>query len=466
MKSLVRMENELTVRGKRIVVAGLGRSGSAAALWLSGRGADVTVSEMRREADLDPEIVNKILGAGIRLEAGGHETETFSNAHLVVISPGVPDDIAPVRAARDLGIKVVGEMELACRFLDIPMAGVTGTNGKSTVTALIGEMLRNSGRRVFVGGNIGKPLIDLAASAGRYDCAVVEVSSYQLDTMESFRPVVSVILNITPDHLDRYSDFEAYVQSKLSIYSSQDQGGTVVLNDEDERLQRVNPGDHLRVLRYGMKESRGRAAWVSQDRVLVRLSKEESRAFSLKHFILQGFHNRENVTAAILASLVLETPPEAIQNALDSFQGLPHRLELVAEAGGTAFYNDSKATNIDAAVRAVMSFDRPLILIAGGRHKGADYKELVRAARGRVKAAVFLGEARSLLARAFDGVLPVRQVETLEEAVFEARRLARPGDIVLFSPACSSFDMFIDYEHRGKAFKDAVSGELDVREKE
>ncbi len=458
------MKEGLIIKGKRMVVVGLGRSGSAAALWLAGRGAEVTVSDLRHEADFHPDLIKKIREAGIRLEAGGHDAGTFCGADLIVVSPGVPDDIPPVKAARDSGIPVLGEMELACRFLDIPMAGVTGTNGKSTVTALLGEMLRNTGRRVFVGGNIGTPLMDLAAGPGEYDCAVVEVSSYQLDTIESFRPDVSVVLNITPDHLDRYADYEAYVRSKLRIFSGQEPDGTVVLNDDDERLRQVDPGGRLRVLRYGVEEAPGRAAWVSKDHVITRFPGMESMAFSLERFAPPGAHNRENAAAAVLAALAFGAGPEAIQEAVDSFQGLPHRLELVAEADGVAFYNDSKATNVDAAVRAVMSFERPLVLIAGGRHKGADYGALVRAARGRVKEAVFLGEARFLLAQAFEGVLPVRPADTLEEAVFEAAGRAEPGDAVLFSPACSSFDMFRDYEHRGQAFIDAVLGELNGRE--
>ncbi len=457
------MKEGLTIRGKRIVVVGLGRSGSAAALWLSSRGAEVTVSDLRSEAEFHPDLLQEIREGGVRLEAGGHDPETFCSADLVVISPGVPHDIPAVKATRELGIPVIGEMELACRFLDIPMVGVTGTNGKSTVTALIGDMLRNSGRRVFVGGNIGTPLTDLAASPGEYDCAVVEVSSYQLDTLESFHPVVSVLLNITPDHLDRYADYEAYVQSKLRVFSRQGQGDSVVLNDEDERLRQVDPDARLRVLRYGLAEASGRSAWISQDRVLVRLSGTGSFSFSLERFIPTGVHNRENVIAAILASLAFGAGPEAIQGAVDSFKGLPHRLELVTEVDGIAFYNDSKATNVDAAVRAVMSFERPLVLIAGGRHKGADYAALVKAAQGRVKEAVLLGEARPILAEAFEGVLPVYPADTLEEAVSESVSRADPGDAVLFSPACSSFDMFRDYEHRGRTFIEAVLGELNGR---
>jgi UDP-N-acetylmuramoylalanine--D-glutamate ligase len=450
------MEKGLTIRGVRVVVVGLGRSGAAAAMWLAGRGADVTVSDVRSRDDFDPDLIRRISDAGVRLEAGGHDPGTFSGSGLIVISPGVPYDIPPVAAARAAGVRVLGEMELACRFLDIPMVGVTGTNGKSTVTSLVGEMLQRDGRRVFVGGNIGTPLITLASCAGDFDCAAVEVSSYQLDAMESFRPEVSVLLNISPDHLDRYPDYEAYVQSKLKIFRGQAPGGAVVLNDDDETLSRVDPGPHLRVLRYGLEKARGRAAWISKDRVVAGVPHAGSMEVSLERFAPPGGHNRENAAAAVLAALAFGAGREAVQDAIDSFKGLRHRLELIAESGGVAFDNDSKATNVDAAVRAVLSFERPLVLVAGGRHKGADYGPLVNAARGRVKGAVFLGESRSLLARAFRGVLPVRVAGGLEDAVAEATGLAEPGDAVLFSPACSSFDMFNDYEHRGKAYIEAV----------
>jgi UDP-N-acetylmuramoylalanine--D-glutamate ligase len=450
------METGVNIRGQRVVVVGLGRSGSAAALWLAGGGAEVTVSDRRPAPAFSADLLREVADAGVRLELGGHEAETFLNADWIVLSPGVPPEVEPVRSARDRGIPVFGEMELACRLLDIPMAGVTGTNGKSTVTALLGEMLRCSGEGVFVGGNIGTPLMDLVTGRGSYDCGVIEVSSFQLDTMESFRPEVSVILNISPDHLDRYPDYEAYVRSKLRIYRHQRPGTAVVLNDDDPRLRDAEPGGHLRVLRFGLDEAPQRVSWVSGDRVVVRLPGRDPLSFSLEGFALPGRHNRENLMAAALAALSMGARREAVQKGIDTFRGLPHRLELVGRAGGVAFYDDSKATNVDAAVRAVKSLGRPLILIAGGRHKGADYGPLVRAARARIKAAVLLGEARRLMAEAFEGTVPYCIVETMDEAVSEARARAVPGDAVLLAPACSSFDMFEDYAHRGRAFSEAA----------
>lgn len=450
------MEKELKVRGARVVVVGLGRSGLAAALWLAGQGAEVTVSDVRRISDFDPEILQKARNAGVGLETGEHSEGTFQRADWIVISPGVPPGIDPIRSARERGIPVIGEMELACRCLDLPLAGVTGTNGKSTATALLGGMLRGPNRRVFVGGNIGTPLMDLVTERRDYDCAAVEVSSFQLDTLESFRPEVSVILNISPDHLDRYPDYEAYVQSKLRIFQGQEAGGRVILNDDDERLRNISPGNALQVLRYGLRKAAGRTAWIEEDRMVTAFPEEEARSFSLKRFHLPGRHNRENLMAASLAAMAMGAKPEAVQQVIDGFQGLSHRMTWVENVRGVDVYDDSKATNVDAAVRALESFERPLVLIAGGRHKGADYSPLVQAARGRVRVAVLLGEARSLLARALEGIVPFRLAENMDLAVAESLSLAEPGDALLLAPACSSFDMFVDYAHRGRVFADAV----------
>lgn len=450
------MKKGLNTLGKQVVVVGLGRSGTAAALWLSSQGAQVTAGDVRPESDFSPRDLQSFRKAGVRLELGGHDVKTFLNADMIVISPGVPLDAEPVRAAAEKGIPVLGEMELASRLLAVPLAGVTGTNGKSTVTALLGEMLRNTGKRVFVGGNIGTPLMGLVSEQGAYDCGVVEVSSFQLDTLKSFRPAVSLILNVSPDHLDRYEDYEAYVQSKLRIFSNQPPGSTVVLNDDDPRLREVEPGGDFCVLRYGMQEAPGRAAWVSRNRITARGPGCGRESFALDQFTLPGRHNRENAMAAVLAAISMGAERAAVQQGIDGFRGLQHRLEFVCKAKGVGLYDDSKATNVDAAVRAVQSFEQPLVLIAGGRHKGADYDPLVRAARGRVKAAVFLGEAQHLLAEAFEEQVPYRLAGTMEEAVSHALAQAESGDAILLAPACSSFDMFQDYAHRGRAFSEAA----------
>ena len=439
-----------------MVVVGLGQSGLSASRWLAGQGARVVVSDIRPESEFPREVLAEIAGAGIAAELGRHEPGTFSRADLVVVSPGVPLGIEPLRTARENDVPVIGEMELACRLLDLPLVGVTGTNGKSTVTELLGAVLKGDGRRVFVGGNLGTPLMDIAGAGEAYDCGVVEVSSFQLDAMESFRPKVSVLLNISPDHLDRYESYEAYVQSKLRIYQHQPPGGTVVLNDDDERLARVEPPPHLRVLRFGMERTGGRAAWIHGKTLEFALEGGLPESLALSGYALPGPHNLLNLLAVVLAAGAMGARKDAMQEVIDSFRPLPHRLEPVGRVQGVSFYDDSKATNVDAAVRAVETFDRPLVLIAGGRHKGGDYGPLVRACGGTVKAAVFIGEAAPLLAEAFEGTLPYEIAGDMEAAVREAFEYAEAGDAVLLAPACSSFDMFTDYAHRGRAFAEAV----------
>jgi UDP-N-acetylmuramoylalanine--D-glutamate ligase len=448
--------HNLEVNKKKILVVGLGISGLYTARLLSTHGAEVTVSEILPESDLDPEILNDLRELGITLETGGHKEETFLNSEMVIISPGVPHDTVLLNLSRKKNIPVIGELELAGRLIDTPMIAVTGTNGKSTVTSFLGCMLENAGFRVFVGGNIGTPLTAYAAEGKKADYAVVEISSFQLDTIETFCPSVSVVLNISPDHLDRYPGYEAYVRSKLKIFKNQGPGQYVILNDDDKRLREVNVSSGATVLRYGTEKRQGRNAYIENDKIRAFLDDAEPNTFSFKSFGLPGAHNLENLLPAVLGGMALGIDTPVIQKTIDEFKGLPNRLEQVAEHDGVAFYNDSKATNVDAAVRAVMSFERPLILIAGGRHKGADYVALAEAAKGKVRKAVFLGEAKDLLASTFRGIVPFSMARNMQEAVAMSFESAENGDAVLLAPACSSFDMFTDYSHRGREFKAAV----------
>ncbi|MBW1860851.1 MAG: UDP-N-acetylmuramoyl-L-alanine--D-glutamate ligase, partial [Deltaproteobacteria bacterium] len=353
-------------------------------------------------------------------------------------------------------IPVMGEMELAGRLIDIPFAAITGTNGKSTVVALLGSMVKNAGLRVFVGGNIGTPLMDYAAGNWEADVAVVEVSSFQLDTMERFCPTVSLLLNISPDHLDRYPDYESYVESKLKIFQNQGPGQYAILNDDDEKLSRFEPTGEVPVLRYGFEKSERRQAFIEGKKLRACLPGMEVHYFDLERFKLPGRYNLENLMGGVLAGLALHIEPHIIQETIDRFQGLPHRLELVGIIRGVDFYNDSKATNVEAASRSMTSFDRPVVLIAGGRHKGGDYAPLVRAAKGRVRKAILLGEAKYLLAKAFEGIIPFILAENMRDAVSQAFSSAKSRDVVLLAPACSSFDMFSDYAHRGMIFRETV----------
>ncbi len=444
--------------GKRVLVIGLGRSGLSAAQWLAGQGARVTVSEKRERESLDERIIREVLKLGITLETGGHREETFLNTDMVIVSPGVPLGIPPLAAAREAGIPVMGEMELASQLMDIPILAVTGTNGKSTMTALLAALMERAGLKVFMGGNIGTPLMEYHLGRGGAEVAVVEVSSFQLDTMETFSPHLAVLMNISPDHLDRYSDYEAYVTSKLRIFKNQGPGQTVILNDGDPRLAEVAPGGGVRVLRYGLEEKAGRHAFLRGSTIRASLPGQSPREYDVTGFRLHGLHNLENLVGGVLAGLAMKVDSRQIREAIGSFEGLPHRLQHVKRVQGVDFYDDSKATNVDAASRSIASFDRPVVLIAGGRDKGGDYGPLVEAARGRVKKAVLLGESRELLEKSFQGVIPLQRAGDMEEAVKKAFAACRAGDAVLLAPACSSFDMFEDYVHRGMVFQEAVKG--------
>jgi len=446
----------MNLAGKNIIVVGLGESGAAAARWLALQGAHVTVSEKQEEYDLDRNLLKGLFESGISLECGGHKIKTFLESDLIVVSPGVPLDIKPLAEARKKEVPIIGEVELASRYLKTQAIAVTGTNGKSTVVKLIGDMFHKGGRSVFVGGNFGPPLAEYVGGSQRDDYAVLELSSFQLDTIERFSPLVALILNVSPDHLDRYEDYEAYARSKEKIFANQGKGQILILNDDDPWLRSLQPKNGPAVFRYGSKGDGGRHAFLDNGGITVRLPGGKEVRFSLDRFALPGNHNRSNLMAAILTALLLEVAPPSIQDAIDHFEGLPHRLELVDEVRGVTFYNDSKATNIDAAIKSITSFARPVILIAGGRHKGSDYLPLVEAASDRVKGAIFLGEAGRLLAEASADRIPWKMATDMSDAVALAYAQSQKGDVVLLAPACSSFDMFRNFQHRGVVFREAV----------
>jgi len=446
----------MLLKNKHILVVGLGKSGLSVVRYLVREGASVTVSDVKKEADLESRAVKEMRSMGVTLETGGHTMNTFLRSERIIVSPGVPLDLAPLKAAKEKGIPVTGEMDLAVQIMNTPIVAVTGTNGKSTVTAFLGALLQNAGHKVFVGGNLGTPLIDYAAAGSKADVAVVEVSSFQLDTMEGFSPLVALLLNISPDHLDRYPNYEAYVQSKLRIFKNQGAGDFAILNDDDDVLSSFAPPKDVSVLRYGLKKKDLRQAFVEGKGIRAGLPGKESHFFDLQKCPLPGKHNVENMMAAALAGLALNVEPPVIHHTMDQFQGLPHRLELAGRIREVDFYDDSKATNVDAAIRSLASFDRPIILIAGGRHKGGDYAPLVRVAKGRVKKAFLMGESKQIMAEAFEDKIPYATADSMDDAVTKAFSVAKPHDVVLLAPACSSFDMFTDYGHRGRAFKKAV----------
>ena len=444
----------LELKNKRTLVVGLAKTGVAVARFLKKSGAHVTVTDLKNRDELGS-YVEDVLAMGISLSLGAHETGEFMNSDLIVLSPGVPHTIAPLEKARGAGIRVIGEIELASRHIEEPMVAVTGTNGKTTTTSLIGEMLKASGHSVFVGGNIGAPLIDYVETGTRVDTIVAEISSFQLDTIEHFKPEVAVLLNITEDHLDRYDSFEQYVQSKGRLFENQQSSDVAVLNAQDPAVRQLE--GHITSRRFyfnGPQTSDGTA--IRDNEIVCNLPGKAPAVFSLAGFGLKGRHNAENAAAASLAALIAGGKESGIQAALDTYKGLHHRMERVKSAGGVHYYNDSKATNVDAVKRSLESFEANVILIMGGRDKGGSYAVLESLIRERVKRLIVMGEARGKILKALGRLTQTEEAKTVHEAVSLAHESAMPGDIVLLSPGCSSFDQFADYTERGGAFVNAV----------
>lgn len=455
----------MNLKNKKVIVVGLAMTGLAVARFLKDRGAQVTATDLKEKDELDS-YAQEALAMGISLQLGAHKIEAFTGSDLIVVSPGVPHTITPLETARRAGIPVIGEMELASRYIKEPIVAITGTNGKTTTTSLIGEMLKASGCSVFVGGNIGAPLIGYLNSGTRADVIVAEISSFQLDTIESFRPKVGVLLNITEDHLDRYDDFPHYVQSKGRLFQNQEDTDVAVLNMMDPavcELESGIPGQKLyfnidSAKTYHFVSETRHGVLIRDKRMICTLPGKPPVILSLAKFRLKGKHNQENAAAASLAALVAGAGREGIQMTLDTYEGPRHRLEYVRSVNDIEYYNDSKATNVDAAKRSLESFDSPMILIMGGRDKGGSYTFLKELIKKRVKRLIAIGEAREKILSALGGLTHSEGTRTLGDAVHLAHQAAAPGDVVLLSPGCSSFDMFTDYAERGEAFCKAVRG--------
>lgn len=445
----------MELRDKKILVVGLGRSGQESAAFLHAQGAMVSISETAPLEGIPPAALAWVEENRIPLEAGGHTVKTFLGTELIVVSPGVPLDIEPIRAAEGAGIPIIGEIELAARFMRTPMVAVTGTNGKSTTTTLIGHILSQAGKDVFVGGNIGAPLIGYAGGPQDKDFAVVEISSFQLDTMASFRPRVALLLNITEDHLDRYASFEDYVHSKFRVFANQSPQDTAILNRDDPVVMAHAHSVCSRALTFGHRPDHGEGAYLDGSRLICKVFGEED-TYSLDELHITGQHNLENAMAAVLAARACGCDHASIQEALNTFRGLPHRTEFVCEVGGVRFYDDSKGTNVGSVVKSLAGFERPVVLIAGGRDKGGSYDVLQDLVREKVKALVLIGEARERIRRSLGDLTLTLEAESLPEAVRIGYGQTAPGDVVLLSPACSSFDMFRNYAERGDVFQKAA----------
>lgn len=449
----------MELAGKRVLVAGMAKSGIAAALFLKQRGAHVVVSELRSAGELREEIP-RLLAAGVAIETGGHRERSFLDSDLIVVSPGVPADLPLLRRARAERIPVWGEIELASRHLRGTMVAITGANGKTTTTALTGALLAACGRAVQVGGNIGTPLISLVDSSRDDGVNVIEVSSFQLETIETFHPHVAAVLNLSPDHLDRHGSMEAYAAAKQRIFLNQTAADYAVLNPNDVwcrqfaaslRSQPVWFAPFALEAQTGAGVVEGEIVWTAGGR--------RHPILPVAEIPLRGAHNLENVLAAVAMACVLQGPEAApaLRRAVREFRAVEHRLEFVARHAGVDYFNDSKATNVDATIKALEAFEGGLWVILGGKDKGSDYSVLAPLLRQRARGVLLIGAATEKIAAQLGAAgIEFLRCGTLERAVATAAAQARAGDTVLLAPACASFDQFQNYEHRGRVFKDLV----------
>ncbi|HLV88807.1 MAG TPA: UDP-N-acetylmuramoyl-L-alanine--D-glutamate ligase [Candidatus Sulfotelmatobacter sp.] len=446
----------MDLNGKRVLVVGLGKSGVASALFLKAHGAKVSVSDTKSGDELRNEIP-VLLDHGITVETGGHGERTFRGQDWIVVSPGVPVDAPPLVQARALGEPVIGEIELAAQFLPGPIVAITGSNGKTTTTTLAGEIMTAGGFSALVGGNIGTPAISLAERAQPDTVIVLEVSSFQLETIQTFRPKVAVVLNVTPDHLDRHRTFEIYTNAKARIFENQQGSDFAVLNADDPTCVAMAAKTRAQVYWFSRQKEVERGAWVRDGNIVFRDGKGQREVLQVSEIPLKGAHNLENVLAAVCAGALMGCSAEKIREAVHAFKAVEHRLEFVATVSGVDYYNDSKATNVDATIKALESFPANIHLILGGKDKGSDYTVLNDLLRKRVKRVYTIGAAAAKIESQIKGP-EVVHAETLENAVRKANAVAAPGDVVLLAPACASFDQFKSYEHRGKVFKELVKG--------
>jgi UDP-N-acetylmuramoylalanine--D-glutamate ligase len=450
---------------KHITVVGLGVTGDAVARFLVNQGAIVTVTDSG-SGDRVKKAAEKLKSVGVLVELGKHNPDLFNETDLIVLSPGVPHIAKHFNEARERGIPVLGEIELACRFISEPIIAVTGTNGKTTTTTLLGEMLMKSGKKTFVGGNIGNPLIDYVNSNKKADCLVVELSSFQLDTIEYFRPDVAVLLNVTDDHMDRYPNFKAYVNSKARIFENQTSDDIAVLNGFDHAIEEMSSRIKAKKVFFYQKDKASamskdyaviqKQTVLSKTRISIHMGDLKGWNPDLSEFKPVGIHNLENASAAIVAALAAGATKEGINSALKNFKGLSHRLEKVATINGVDFINDSKATNTDAVAKAMETFDQPQIVIMGGRDKDSDFKRLRSVVRKHVKHLILMGESAEKIYGILSDIVDAEIAGSMKDAALKAFMASAPGDVILLAPGCASFDMYTNYKERGEDFCRAV----------
>lgn len=450
------MPGSIELRGMRVLVVGLARTGVATALFCAAHNATVTATDNRGEADLG-DAAGELRDAGVTLELGGHTEKTFLAQDLIVPSPGVPADEPLLLKARGKGITVWSEIELAYRFQEGKLIGITGSNGKTTTTTLIHHILKGAGVDAILAGNVGTPLIACVPAMNSGTIAVVELSSFQLELIERFRPDISVFLNLTPDHLDRHKTMEAYAGAKARIFANQTELDAAVINHDDPPSVQRAPRKP-QVFWFSRKDGVAQGACLrGEDIVMVSKGREEF-VMNRGAIPLEGAHNLENVLAAVAATRLAGVDPPSIASGVRSFPGVEHRLEFVAEIRGVRYFNDSKATNVDATLKALDAFPGRILIILGGKDKGSDYTVLQGPLREKAILALLIGAAAEKIEKQIAGSVALERAGTLERAVEIAAQAAQTGDIVLLAPACASFDQFQSYEHRGRIFKELVRG--------
>lgn len=431
----------------QIVVVGAGSTGCSLARFFISRQARVTLSDQRSAALFNN--LDALQMSGVELDLGGHTQALFTAADLVVVSPGVPLDIPVLRVCRERGVPILGEIEVAWRELDGTMIAITGTNGKSTVTTLVGEMLKDWGQQVFVGGNLGTPLVEAIGRDSRWQ--VVELSSFQLETIQAFRPRYAMLLNISEDHLDRYPDMASYTAAKARIFENMREGDVAILNYDDAQVMQAAAATRATKVCFSSQSVLGNGMSLADDKIIWRWQDNEI-IFPTDELQLRGRHNQENVMAAMIPLLLEGCPAEVAWSSAKKFPGLPHRMEFLGEWRGASWYNDSKGTNIGSVVKSLAGLAKPVVLIAGGKDKYGDLSALMEPIREKVANLILIGTAADRMAKAFVGLTEIYRADDMREAVRLAARLSGPGGAVLLSPGCSSFDMFKNYEERGQIF--------------
>ncbi len=448
------MTGGFELRGKHVLVIGLARTGVATARFCAEHGATVTATDNHEESELSQEVLH-LREEGVRLELGGHPESSLLKQDLVIPSPGVPADAPVLKSARAKGITIWSEIELADRFLDGRLIGITGSNGKTTTTSLVHHILKVAGFSTLVAGNIGTPMISRVALTSEDTITVAELSSFQLELIETFHPDIAVLLNLTPDHLDRHLTMEAYTAAKARLFEKQTESDFAVLNADDDAVVKLAP-KRPQVYWFSRKRPVLQGAYLRGDEIVFRTSKQEEVLLKREEISLPGVHNLENVLAAVTAARLEGAAVSAIAEAVRNFPGVEHRLEFVAEIAGVRYYNDSKATNVDATLKALEAFPGNVHVILGGKDKGSEYSVLQGALKERSVLALLIGAAAEKIAQQIAGSVAIEQAGTLERAVKIASQAARRGDVVLLAPACASFDQFENFEHRGRKFKELV----------